>query len=572
MKRCPQCGREYDSSMMFCLDDGAELLYGPASGSGLGDEPATAVIESPHVTSEDPTRSFRTSDIPASSMGAIAPSQTGSKMKLYLAVAAAAVLAIAVGIFGYRYLSSTGSGQIESIAVMPFVNASGNSEFEYLSDGITETLINSLSQVPNLAVKGRGSVFRYKGKDVEPKQVAADLGVQAVLNGRLLTRGDAVTLSLDLVDANTGNQIWGEQYERKISDIAALQKEIARDVSNKLKTKLSGADQQNLAKGQTADPEAYQLYLQGLYQWNKRTLDSAARSTALFQKAIEKDPKFALAFVGLANSYIVNDRPADYNEKAKAAAIKALEIDPSLGEAHTVLGNVAFYYEWDFKRAEDEFKKAIELNPKYPTAHHWYGETLAAQGRFDESNVEYARAVELDPVSMAILTDQAMAYIYARQFDRAIEQLKKLIEIDPNFVRTHFYLAEAYQAKGMFPEAIESTKKGMLLDGMEPERAETRTKQRLEAFKNGGATGYWKLRLELNSERAKHYGDSDSVDVIDLAIDHANLGDADKAFEYLKKGLKARRVGLVFLKVDYIWDKIRSDPRFDDLVSRVRPE
>ena len=556
--------------MMFCLDDGAELLYGPASGSGLGDEPATAVIESPHVTSEDPTRSFRSTDIPAGSIPAIPLRQQISKTKLYAMIAAFAVLVVAGGIFGYRYLSSTGSGQIESIAVMPFVNASGNAEMEYLSDGITETLINSLSQVPNLAVKGRGSVFRYKGKDVEPKQIAADLGVQAVLNGRLLTRGDAVTLSLDLVDANNGNQIWGEQYERKISDIAALQKEIARDVSNKLKTKLTGTDQQNLARGQTADPEAYQLYLQGLYQWNKRTLDSAAKSTALFQKAIDKDPKFALAYVGLANSYIINDRPAEYNEKAKAAAIKALEIDPSLGEAHTVLGNVAFYYEWDFKRSEAEFKKAIETNPNYPTAHHWYGETLAAQGRFDESNAEYVRAVELDPVSMAILTDQAMAYIYARQFDRAIEQLKKLIEIDPNFVRTHFYLAEAYQAKGMFPEAIESSKKGLLLDGMEPELAEAISKRRLEAFRKDGAAGIWKVQLDLNVERAKRNGEP--VDVIDMAIDNANLGNADQAFEYLEKGFKDRRVALVFLKVDYIWDKIRSDPRFDDLIRRVHPQ
>jgi TolB-like protein/Tfp pilus assembly protein PilF len=452
---------------------------------------------------------------------------------------------------------------------MPLVNASGDADSEYLSDGMTETLINSLAQIPNLAVKGRGSVFRYKGKDTEPKQIAAELGVEAVLSGRLLKRGDSVTLSLDLVDALTGNQIWGEQYERKLSDIAVLQRDIARDVSNKLKTKLTGAEQQNLAKGHTADPEAYQLYLQGLFQWNKRTLDSAAKATTLFQKAIDKDPKYALAYVGLANSYIVNDRPADYNEKAKAAAIKALEIDPSLGEAHTVLGNVAFYYEWDFTRAEAEFKKAIELNPSYPTTHHWYGETLAASGRFDESNAEYAKAVGLDPVSMAILTDQAMAYIYAKQFDRAIERLKKLIDIDPNYVRTHFYLGSAYEGKGMFSEATESRKKGLLLVGMPAERAEVFSKRTLDAIKSSGADGYWKVQLELATERANHYGNSETLDVIEMAICNANLGNADKAFEYLEKGLNDRRVGLVFLKVDYVWDKIRSDPRFADLVRRV---
>jgi TolB-like protein/Tfp pilus assembly protein PilF len=564
MKRCPECRRDYyDDSLAFCLEDGAALIQGSVPSP---DEPATELI-SPHVTSEDPTRSFHSSDISAGSFPAIQQTQSKPKTKIFLATAAVAILALLGGYFGYRNFSSSSSGQIESIAVMPFVNASGNTEFEYLSDGITETLINSLSQVPNLAVKGRGSVFRYKGKDTEPKQIAADLGVQAVLNGRLQARGESVTLSLDLVDAYTGNQIWGEQYERKLSDIAALQKEIARDVSNKLKTKLTGADQQNLAKGQTADPEAYQLYLQGLYQWNKRTIDTAAKSTELFQKAIDKDRKFALAYVGLANSYIVNDRPPEYDIKAKAAAIKALEIDPSLGEAHTVLGNVAFYYEWDFKRSEAEFKKAIELNPNYPTAHHWYGETLAAQGRFEESNAEYARAVELDPVSMAILTDQAMAYIYARKFDDAIDRLKKLIEIDPNFVRTHFYLMEAYRGKGMLPEAFESAKKGLLLDGMEPELAESIYKRRMEAFKNAGADGYWKVQLELDVERAKRNGDP--VDIMDLAIDHAGLGNTDQAFEYLEKGLKDRRVTFVFMKVDYVWDKIRSDSRFDDLVRRV---
>ena len=565
MKRCPECRRDYyDDSLAFCLEDGAALIQGSVPSP---DEPATALI-SPHVTSEDPTRSFRTADIPAGSVPAISERQSRSKTKPLLIVSLFAIGILAAGFFGFRYYNSAGSGQIDSIAIMPFVNATGNSDYEYLSDGITETLINNLSQLPNLSVKGRGSVFRYKGKDTESKQVASELGVQAVLNGRLQARGELVTLSLDLVDAYTGNQIWGEQYERKISDIAALQKEIARDVSNKLKTRISGPDQQSVAKGgQTANPEAYQLYLQGLYLWNQRTIDSAEKAKDFFQKAIDKDPNYALAYVGLANSYIINDRPGEYNVKAKAAATKALEIDPSLGEAHTVLGNVAFYYEWDFPRSEAEFKKAIELNPNYPTTHHWYGETLAALGRFEESNAQYARAVELDPVSMAILTDQAMAYIYARQFDRAIERLKKLIEIDPNFVRTHFYISDAYLAKEMFPETIESRKKGLLLDGMEPERAESVSKRRFEGFKSSGTNGFWKVQLEIDIERAKRNGDPE--DPMEMAIDHANLGDTDKAFEYLEKGFKDRRVGFVFLKVDFIWDKIRPDPRFADLVRRV---
>src|SRR5436190_1289899 len=563
MKKCLKCKNVYDDdSLNFCLDDG-EWLADLAT-----DEPATAVIPSPNLTSEDPTRSFRSGDIPKESIRASFPETASrSRTKLWLVAAVAAVLVAAGGFFGYRYLSSVGSDHIASIAVMPLVNANGDADSEYLSDGMTETLINSLSQLPNLAVKGRGSVFRYKGKDVEPKQIANELGVQAVLSGRLLRPGESVTLSLDLVEASTGNQIWGEQYVRNINEIASLQKEIARDVSNKLKTKLSGTDQQNMAKGHTADPEAYQLYLQGLYLWNQRTEDSAEKARELFQKAIDKDPKYALAYVGLANGYIINDRPAEYNVRAKAVALKALELDPSLGEAHAILGNVAFYFEWDFPRSETEFKKAIELNPNYPTAHHWYGETLAALGRFDESNAEYARAAELDPVSMAILTDQGMAFNYARQFDRAIEHYKKLFEIDPKFVRTHYYLSTAYEAKGMFAEAIESRKKGLLLDGVDPKLAESISKRIEDAVKTSGANGYWQAQMDLSIERAIR--NSEPVDQMDMAIDYANLGNADKAFEALERAFKDHRVGLVFLKADYIWDKIRQDPRFDDLVRRV---
>ena len=563
MKQCPQCRRIYDDeTLKFCLDDGVSLIYGPAS-----IEPATHVIPSAHVTSDDPTRTFHSGEIPAGSDPSVSQSKPGSKAKMVMAAAGLAVLILAVAFLGYRYINSNRSGQIGSIAVMPFVNASGDAETEYLSDGITETLINTLSQLPNLAVKGRSSVFRYKGKDIEPKQIAADLGVQAILNGRLIARGDSVTLSLDLVDAYTGNQIWGEQYIRKISDIVSLQKEIAGDVSNKLKTKLTGADQQNLAKTYTADPEAYQLYLQGLYQWNKRTEDSAAKAREFFQNAINKDPKYALAYVGLADAYITNDRPADYNDKARTAANRALELDPTLGEAHAILANVAFWYEWDFPRSEAEFRKAIELNPNYPTAHHWYGETLGSQGRFDESNAEFARAVELDPVSMAILTDQGMSFVYARQYDRAIDHFKKLIEIDPNFMRTHFYLATAYEAKGMFPETIQARNKGMLIVGVEPARVEAISKPLMDAARSSGANGYWQSQMDLSIADAKRAGKP--VDPMDMAVYNANLGNADKAFEWLEKCYKDRRVGLVFLKTDPIWDKIRNDPRFADLIRRV---
>jgi TolB-like protein/Tfp pilus assembly protein PilF len=563
MKKCPQCGREYDSSMMFCLDDGTELLYGPAS----KDEPATAVIPSPHVTSEDPTRSFRSSDIPAGSVPAIQQTQRKPITKVWLIASLAAIGILAAGLLGYRYFGSAGSGQIDSIAVMPLVNASGDVDSEYMSDGMTETLINSLAQIPNLAVKGRGSVFRYKGKDTEPKQIAAELGVEAVLSGRLLKRGESVTLSLDLVDASTGNQIWGEHYERKLSEIAALQKDIARDVSNKLRTKLSGADQQNIAKGPTSDPEAYQLYLQGLYQWNKRTDEGVRKAEELFQKAIDKDPKFALAYAGLASTHVVIDFKPDDKKAGKTAALKALELDPSLGEAHAVLANVAFYYEWDWDTADREFKRSLELNPNYATAYHWYGETLASRGRFEESNAAYARAVELDPVSMAIATDQGLAYFFARQYDRAIEHFKKLIEIEPSYARTHVYLSGTYEEKGMFPESIEARRKWLLLEGADEARLAANMKRLSDAYSSQGEMGYWRTALDLTLETQARK--KEPANPIELAMLYSHLKENDKAFELLEKALQERRVGMVFLNIEPGWDNIRTDPRFAELVRRV---
>ena len=565
MKRCPECRRDYvDDSLLYCLEDGAALIQGWVPSP---DEPATAVIPSPHVTSEDPTRSFRSTDIPAGSIPAIQQTQSKPQTRMLLIASLAAIGILTAGFLGFRYFGSAGTGQIDSIAVMPLVNASGDADSEYLSDGMTETLINSLAQIPNLAVKGRGSVFRYKGKDTEPKQIAAELGVEAVLSGRLLKRGDSVTLSLDLVEANSGNQIWGEQYERKLSDIAVLQKDIARDVSTKLQTKLTGAEQQNLAKGHTADPEAYQLYLQGLYHWNKRTDEGIQKAEEFFLKAIYKDPNYALAHVGLATSYVVSDRMAEFNYKGKAAALKALELDPSLGEAHAVLANIAFYFEWDRVTAEREYKRAIELSPNYATTYHWYGETLANLGKFEESFAMYQKAVELDPVSLAIATDHGRAYYLARQYDRAIEILKKVEEIDPSYQRTYFYLSAVYETKGMLAEAIETNRKGQIVRGRDPELLNPRLKKLSDSYAASGPPGYWRTALELTLEAAKRT--EEPANDIDLAFLYGQIGDIEKALGYLERAFQERRTDMVSLTVDPAWDPIRDDPRFADLARRV---
>src|SRR5687767_6094900 len=338
MKRCPECRRDYyDETLLYCLDDGTQLLDGPAS----VDEPATAVYANPHDTEAERTRTFEDA-----STAAIQP--TTGKRKFLIAGAVGVLVLTALGIGAYWYYGRSQS-QISSIAVMPFVNGSDNTDIEYLSDGMTESLMNSLSQLPNLSVKARSSVFRYKGKEVEPIAVGRELGVQAVLNGRVVQRGDQLTLSLDLVDARSGNQIWGEHYNRKLGDLAALQTEIARDVSQKLRQRLTGAQEKNVTKNQTQNTEAYQLYLQGRFHWNKRTDAATNKAIEYFQHAIEKDPKYAMAYVGLAECYVTGDLSVRKSSpKITEAAQKALEIDPTLGEPHAALGIVRDSHDRDW--------------------------------------------------------------------------------------------------------------------------------------------------------------------------------------------------------------------------------
>jgi TolB-like protein/Tfp pilus assembly protein PilF len=568
MKRCPECRRDYvDDSLLYCLEDGAALVQGSVPSA---DEPATAIISSPHITAEDPTRSFRSSDIPSGTIPAIPQDQNKSKTKLYLGVAAAAVLIFVAGLFGYRYYISAGSGQIESIAVMPFVNTSGNQDLEYLSDGVTESLINNLSQLPKLSVKNRSSVFRYKGKDVEPQQVATDLKVQAVLNGRVTQRGDNLTISLDLVDGATGNQIWGEQYSRKAGDLAALQSEIARDVSQKLRAKLTGEDETRVVKNQTQNTEAYQLYLQGRYNWNKRTDQTTTKAIELFQQAIDKDPNYAMAYVGLAESYVLDDTRTDEDAypKVKAAAEKALAIDPTLGEPHAVLGVYFDTYEGDHEAGEREFKRAMELSPNYSTSYHWWAETLVSWGRFDEGLAVYKKALEIDPYSLAIGTDYGIALFYARRYDESINELKKLMEIDPTYIRTYTYIARVYEATGRFEEALNAHEKRLMLEGEDPKVVADGKQAILSAYRSTGGKGYWTKILDFQLEYLKK---GKKVAPIGFARVYTQLGDRDEAFKWIDKALEGRINDDIFMfKVSPEWDGIRDDPRFTEILKKIR--
>jgi len=478
------------------------------------------------------------------------------------------ILLFAIIGFGVWFLPnrSTNNTNIESIAVIPFINESGNADNEYLSDGMTESLINSLSQLPKLSVKARSSVFHYKGKDTTPQQIGNELSVQAILNGRVVQHGDNLTLSLELVDTKTGNQIWGEQYNRNQTDLVSLQSEIARDVSSKLRVKLTGSETQRIAKNYTENAEAYQLYLQGRFYWNKRTAKDLQKSVEYFNQAIEKDPSYALAYAGLAESYVLFSgynvaSPNEAYPKARTAAMKAIELDETLAEAHTALAEIKLKDEWNFDAAEKGYKYAIELNPNYPTARQWYGEFLSIVGRLDEALVQMKRAQELDPLSLIINRELGLLLMDKREYDGAIEQLLKTIEIDSGFAPAHTDLGLVYAQKQMYQEAISEYQKAINLD---PENAFALSNLGYTYGKSGRKDEARKVLNQMQELSARRY-----VSPLDIASIHAGLGEKDEAFELLEKAYRERDDDLLFLKIHPPMESLRSDARFQDLVRRI---
>jgi eukaryotic-like serine/threonine-protein kinase len=495
-----------------------------------------------------------------------------SEIKQHKNIAAVlSVLVVAIIGLGFLLLrsASTTVAQIDSIAVMPIVNASGNREMDYLSDGLTESLINTFSQIPKLSVKARSSVFTYKGKDVSPQQIAKELSVQAILNGRILQRGDKVLLSVELVDARTGNQVWGDQYSRSLTDLVALQSEIARDVSGKLQSKLTGAEEKRIAKNYTQSTEAYQLYLRGRHYWNKRTPTDIRKSIEYFQQAIDKDPTYALAYAGLAEGYIVFSNygvepPHVAYPKARAAALKAIEIDETLAEAHNALAAVKADYEWNFDAAEAEWQRTIALNPNYATAHQWYGEHLIALGRYDAALAELKRAQELDPLSLIINGVLGETYRFNGQYDEAIKQLNKTLEIDPSFARTHLFLAGVYETLGRFEEAADEYGRMFELMGAPREVASRFLVAVKNAYKTSGPKGYWRAMAESVPNVGLRPGPPASV----LAAFWSQAGETDKAVALLEKAYQEHDEGIMRIKSP-IYDPIKSDHRYQDLVRRV---
>jgi len=479
---------------------------------------------------------------------------------------------------GYRFIAPVASHAtlataltpqppaIDSLAVLPFENSDDDPDTEYLSDGITESIINSLSQLPAVRVMARSTVFRYKAKGADPRAVGRKLNVQAVLIGRVLQRGEALFIRAELVEVQNGWQLWGEQYNRTLSDIFAVEEEISREISEKLRFRLSGEDKNRLLKRHTQDTEAYQFYMKGRYHLNKMSEEASKKGIEYFQEAIRKDPHYALAFAGLADSYghmgfVGILPPKDVIPRAKEAARRAIEIDDQLAEAHAAMAFILKVYDWDWPASGREYRRALELNPNYSQAHRSYAAYLSAVGKPQEALIEIQRAQELDPLSLAISMEIAWHLYMSRDYDRAIEQALRTLELEPQNSAAQGILGTSYEQKGMYTEACAALRQAVAGSEHHPfpkatlAHALALTNQREEAVS---------ILQQLEDASERSY-----VPPYWPAIVCAGLGDKAAALDWLEKGYEQRDVWLVWLKMDPRFDGLRAETRFENLLRRV---
>ncbi len=598
MKKCPECRRNYyDDTLIYCLDDGAHLLEGPASadepatailsepgaiatGFLPSDEPATAILHSTAAPGEAPTRAqinttgqtaiLRTGAEaePQGSLGELPEKQSFSAHRAAKPLAALIVAAFILvgGFLGYRYLKPAGTGQINSIAVLPFQNKNSDADTEYLSDGLADSLIFRLSQLPNLKVSPTSSVIRYKGKDIDISQIARELEVDAVMSGRLVQRADNLTINVELIDTRTKKLLWVEQYDRKMTDLLATQREIAAAIAQKLQLNLIGNDTKGITKRYTDSNDAYQLSMKGRFHFERRTKDDVLKSIDYYEQAIKLDPDFALAYARIAEAY--NQMPAypylPPNEacpRAKAAAKRGLEIDPTLADAHAALANTLVIYDWNWVEAETEFKRALELDPNSAATHFRYGLSLGGVGRLEEGIAEVKRALELEPLDLSMNANLAWAYFTARQFDRALDQANKAHDLDQNHVVGRWNLSQAYIAKGMYAEAIAINEQSL----------QANPTSQFALRDTGYAYAKSGRRQDANEmiSRLRKIAKTQYVMSSRIASIYGALGERDKAFAELERAFAERDWDLHRLKVDPFMDPLRDDPRFNELLRKI---
>jgi serine/threonine protein kinase/tetratricopeptide (TPR) repeat protein len=455
---------------------------------------------------------------------------------------------------------------IDSLAVLPFENASRDPQNEYLSDGIAGSLINILATVPKLRVIAQSTVFRYKGRPIDPQAVGRELSVRAVLTGRIMQSGGSLRIGTELVDVATGSQLWGAQYDRKPGDIFAIQDEISNEISGKLRLKLTRAEKKRLTKHQTDDAEAYRLYLKGRHHWNRWTEDGFYKAIEYFQQAVEKDPGYALAYTGLADSYVLLGwnsylPPKEAFPKGKMAAMTALRLDLNLGEAHTPLAAVLWLHDWQWQEAQREFERSLALNPAHPTASHWYAEYLMTMGRHVEAIARIKNSQELDPLSLIISVAIGRDFYMARRYDDALEQLRRTVELDPNYPVTHWVLGLLLRKMGRYELAIDEGEKGVELSGGSPLMNAALAQTLATAGKREKAI---QILDDLTNLTKQKY-----VAPYFFAGIHIGLGEDDRAIEYLEKSYEEHSHWLIYLHLDPSMDSLRSNPRFQNLSRRV---
>jgi serine/threonine protein kinase/tetratricopeptide (TPR) repeat protein len=457
------------------------------------------------------------------------------------------------------------SKSIDSIAVLPLANASNDPGTEYLSDGITEGIINKLSQLPKLKVMARSTVFRYKNRDVDAQSVGRELRVRAVLTGVVKQIGERLQISVELVDSHDGAQLWGETYKREIADLLHVQEEMSREIADKLRLKLTGADRKKLRQRTTENSEAYQLYLKGRYHWNKRTEDGLRRGVQFFREAIESDPSFAMAYAGMADCFITMATniplpPRETMPKAKAAAMRAIELDGDLAEAWASLGAVRWWFDWDWEGAEEAYRKAIALNPNYATAHDGYAMLLSARGRFDEAVEQISKASDLDPLSLIIAVHAGWPFYFARDFESAIRRFRKALELDENFIPAHGWLGMALGQQHRYAEALDAFARALEVDRIPILTTMLAHTHAIAGHRDAAL----KLLDDLVTTARERY-----ISPYDIAVIHAGLGDHAAAIAHLQAAYADRSPWMVFLPVDPRLDSLRGEPAFGEILAAL---